>query len=178
MKKIVVASRNPVKIKAAAIGFKKVFPQEKIIIQGISVSSGVSDQPKTEAETLRGALNRAKNLSQEFPGADFYVGIEGGVKKEHPGTAAFAWIVIRSKSGKIGKGRTGSFFLPEKVVKLIRQGKELGEADDIVLGGKNSKHKGGTIGNLTKNIITRTKLYFPAVIYALIPFINEDLYQD
>ncbi len=85
-------------------------------------------------------------------------------------------MVILSKEGKIGKGRTGSFFLPEKVVELIKQGKELGEADDIVFKRENSKQANGAVGILTNDQITRTTYYEPAIIFALIPFKNETLY--
>ena len=85
-------------------------------------------------------------------------------------------MVVKSKDGKLGKARTGTFFLPEKVCQLIKDGKELGEADDIVFGRKNSKQKDGTVGALTKGLIDRTAFYEHAVILALIPYINPDLY--
>ena len=91
--------------------------------------------------------------------------------------SAFAWIVVRSQE-MIGKGRTGTFFLPPAVVELIRQGKELGEADDIVFGRSNSKQDNGAVGLLTDNVIDRAQLYEHAMILALIPFKNETLYAQ
>ena len=76
----------------------------------------------------------------------------------------------------VGKGRTGAFFLPPAVADLIRQGKELGEADDIVFGRFNSKQENGAVGILTGDVIDRRRLYEEAVILALIPFKNEALY--
>ncbi|PIS15796.1 inositol monophosphatase, partial [Candidatus Roizmanbacteria bacterium CG09_land_8_20_14_0_10_41_9] len=87
----------------------------------------------------------------------------------------FAWVVIIGKK-KTGKGRTASFFLPDKIVQLIHSGKELGEADDIVFGKTNSKQEMGAIGLLTDNRITRKTLYEPAVIIALVPFVKKDLF--
>lgn len=43
--KIVVASKNPVKIKATLGGFEKMFPDVVFETEGVSVSSGVSEQP-------------------------------------------------------------------------------------------------------------------------------------
>jgi len=77
---------------------------------------------------------------------------------------------------KTGKARTASFFLPKKISELIDQGIELGEADDIVFGLKDSKKNNGAVGILTKNITDRTNYYSEAIILALIPVINEDLY--
>ena len=87
----------------------------------------------------------------------------------------FAWIYIKGEK-LIGKGRSASFFLPEKVADVVKQGKELGDADDIVFGKSNSKQQNGAVGILTGDVITRTALYVPAVILALVPFKNVSLY--
>ncbi len=171
-KKIIVASKNPVKIEASLNAFKEVFPSEKFNVEGASVPSGVSDQPMSDRKTYKGALNRAQNGKKKFPKGKFWVGIEGGIEKRGDKMITFAWVVVLSE-GIIGKGRSTSFFLPKKVTKLIEEGKELGEANDIVFGKSNSKQKNGAIGLLTGNVITRTTLYEPAIIAALIPFKNR-----
>lgn len=176
MKKVVVASTNPVKIKTTELGFAKMFPQEDFKVEGISANSGVADQPKSEQETLTGAINRAENVSWLEPGADYWVGIEGGLEILNGRMEAFAWVVIKAKTGLSGKGRTGSFFLPKKIQELIEQGKELGEADDIVFGRKNSKQTNGAVGILTGDVLTRVTYYEQGVILALIPFKNPELY--
>ena len=135
-------------------------------------------QPKTNQETFDGALNRVNATKETMPDADFWVGIEGGTEENDIGKMdAFAWVVIMAKDGKIGKSTTGAFFLPGKMVELIKQGKELGEADDIIFGQTNSKQKNGTVGNLTDNAVDRTKYYIDAIILALIPFKNKNLYE-
>ena len=176
MKKIVVASKNPVKISAALSGFQKMFPEETFEVEVVSLPSGVSDQPKNDSEIFQGAWNRASNASEAITSADFWVGMEGGIEEKNNEMESFAWIIIKGKNGKFGKGRTGTFFLPPKVAELIRQGKELGEADDIVFQRTNSKQENGAVGILTGNIIDRTKFYIEAVVMALIPFKNEELY--
>ncbi|MEL6624812.1 MAG: inosine/xanthosine triphosphatase [Bacteroidota bacterium] len=171
--KIIVASRNPVKIQATQAAFEAAFPQTAIQFEGISVPSGVSDQPMTEEETFLGASNRAQAAWNQPSEIDFAVGIEGGLSEWDGALLAFAWVVIQGKQ-QMGKGRTASFFLPPKVATLIREGKELGEADDIVFGTQNSKQQQGAVGILTGNVITRTTLYIPAVTMALIPFLQPD----
>jgi inosine/xanthosine triphosphatase len=174
---IVVASRNPVKVQAALGGFQRMFPGQEFDIQTVSVQSEVSDQPFSSEETLKGAHNRAANAARLFPSADFWVGIEGGVEENPDGLVAFAWIVIQS-TDLIGKGRTGTFFLPPDVSYWVRQGKELGEADDIVFSRTNSKQENGAIGILTGDVIDRAQLYEMAVILALVPFKNPALYRE
>ena len=175
VKIVVTASQSPVKIEAVKRGFKKIFPETVFTYKSISAPSGVSNQPMSNEETFTGALNRAEFSFQAEPTGDFWVGIEGGISKFQKETEAFAWVYIKSKN-KTGKARTATFFLPEKISELIDQGIELGEADDIVFGLKDSKKKNGAVGILTNNITDRTKYYSEAVVLALIPFINKNLY--
>jgi inosine/xanthosine triphosphatase len=177
MKTIVVASQNPVKIRAVADGFQRMFPDQEFAIQAISVPSGVSQQPGSDAETMMGALNRATEAARQLPEADYWVGIEGGVEETSGGEMiAFAWVVVCDHE-RVGRGRTGTFYLPPAVTDLVRQGKELGEADDIVFGRVNSKQENGAVGLLTGDVINRAQLYEHAIILALIPFKNSRLYS-
>ena len=171
----VVASTNPVKIQAAVDGFQRLFPGSELNVIAAAVPSDVAHQPMSDEETLRGALNRSARAQAAQPHADYWIGIEGGVQPIGQELIAFAWIVVRSRE-LIGKGRTGAFFLPPAVVELIRQGKELGEADDMVFSRSNSKQDNGAVGLLTDNVIDRAQLYEHAMILALIPFKNEALY--
>lgn len=174
MIRIVVASKNPVKIEAVEEGLSALISDEIELI-GVSVESGVSDQPMSEVETLKGASNRVMRAMNLFPGYDYYVGLEGGVEQHAAGLMAFAWMVI-SNDKTIGKARTASFFLPPEVAKLVHEGMELGHADDIVFRKSNSKQQNGAIGLLTNDAITRKSLYLPAVQMAYIPFLNPELY--
>ena len=177
--RIVVASKNPVKVQAVRNGFARIFPGADFDVVTVSVPSGVSDQPRSNAETLQGALNRARNAARMQPQADYWVGVEGGIELEGEGftgeMCAFAWIVVQSPD-RLGKGCTGRFYLPPAVADLVCQGVELGQADDIVFGRSNSKQENGAIGLLTGGVIDRAGLYEPAVIFALIPFLNPHLY--
>jgi non-canonical (house-cleaning) NTP pyrophosphatase len=84
-------------------------------------------------------------------------------------------VVVLGKNG-MGQGQTGLFLLPPHVAELVRQGNELGEADDIIFGRKNSKQENGAVGILTGDVIDRAAFYEQAVILALIPFRNPELY--
>ncbi len=174
MIKVLVASKNPVKIDAVKDGLT-AFLNDNIELLGVSVESGVSDQPMTDEETLLGASNRVISAMNQFSGYDYYVGLEGGVEQHASGLMAFAWMVI-SNGEKIGKARTASFFLPPEVAKLVHDGMELGYADDLVFSKSNSKQKNGAVGLLTNDLITRKTLYLPAVQMAFIPFLNPELY--
>lgn len=175
MKTIVLASGNPVKAEAAAGGFRRVFPGRELEVVTVSAPSGVADQPRSDAETLQGAENRAAGALRRHPDADYWVGIEGGIDDDGEEMAAFAWVVVRSPA-RHGKSRTATFLLPPEVAALVRQGRELGEADDIVFGRTNSKQREGAVGLLTGGVVDRRQLYEQAVVLALVAFRNRDLY--
>lgn len=174
--KIVVASKNPVKLEAARNAFQKFFKNDSFSYLEVDAPSNVSQQPVGDRETFTGAYNRVAFIKSYYPDADYWVGIEGGVQFENEDEmCAFAWIVINNKEMS-GKARTGTFFLPPGIGKLVKEGKELGEADDIVFQQSNSKQKNGAIGLLTGNVLTRSDFYEQAVILALIPFRNSKLF--
>lgn len=152
-----------------------MFPDITWTVKGVSIPSGVSDQPKTESETRLGAQNRARGAQEKFPEGDFWVGIEGGIEDVQQDMHAFAWMTV-IHNNHMGEGRTATFFLPPPVVALIRAGDELGVADDKIFGVSNSKQSNGAIGLLSGNVITRETLYVPAIVMALIPFKNRKLY--
>ncbi len=172
---VLVGSKNPTKIKAVIEAFKRVFKKNNVVVSGVSVSSGVPDQPMGSNETKTGAVNRLKKLKAHR--ADFYVGIEGGCGYVDKTLYAFAWVVVENKKGRQGQGKTSMFQLPKKIKDLIEGGVELGVADDIVFNRKSSKKKDGAIGILTGGLIDRTKYYEEAVILSLIPFLNKKLFS-
>ena len=105
MKKIVIASENPVKIQAALNGFQRMFPGEEFVASGVSAPSDVSDQPASDQETLQGASNRACHAQQQVAQADFWVGIEGGIQDWDAEMAAFAWVVVLDHGQLVGFGK-------------------------------------------------------------------------
>ena len=173
--KIIIASRNPIKINATKLAFEEMVPDNFFQFEGVNISSDISDQPMSNNETLKGAINRSNNAKIECIDADYWIGIEGGVEKKGNEMQVFAWIYIQSKE-MVGKARTATFDLPKKIIELIDSGMELGDADDIIFNRRNSKQKNGAVGILTKDLIDREKYYTHAIIMALIPFKNMDLY--
>jgi len=172
---VVVASTNPVKVRATLGAFAAMFRGSAVDVRGIQVQAAVSEQPYGDDETRRGAAERASSAQALAPEAALWVGIEGGIADLGTEMSAFAWVVVRSRR-RMGQARTGTFFLPQAVVDLVRQGFELGDADDRVFGKMNSKQDAGAVGLLTGGVIDREALYRHAVSLALIPFKSESLY--
>jgi len=174
---VLVGSENPVKIEAAKEVFSKYFGRVKVT--GIEVSSKVSAQPIDE-EAFEGAKNRAlglKKLNEEKNlGADFFVGIEGGITKLYSKWFALGVGCVIDNQGEIGYGVSPCFELPESIVEQLLSGSELGEVMEEISGKDNIRQQEGAIGFLSKGVIDRKNLYIHSLIVALVPFLNKELY--
>ncbi len=170
--KIVVASRNPVKLNAAREAFSAVYPDRKLEVAGVDVDSGVGDQPDSDAKTRDGARARAMQARAAEPGADFWVGLEGGVEVFDDQLMAFAWMAVQGRQGDVSEARSATLPLPPAVKALVDSGMELGEANDRVFSTVNSKLGGGAYGLLTDGRYTREGIYAQTLIIALTPFVN------
>ena len=170
--KIVVASRNPVKIGAAKQAFDTLFPNEILEVTGVNVDSAAGDQPDSDIATRQGARTRALNSRQAVPDADFWVGLEGGVEIIDGQLMAFAWMAVQGRVGDVSEARSTTLPLPPAVKELVAGGMELGEANDRVFSTVNSKQGGGAYGLLTDGLYTRESIYAQTIIIALIPFVN------
>ena len=169
-----------------------------------SVPSGVADQPFDDEETKLGAQNRARaarNVFRNTTGEEPHlaVGLEGGLEWLDDELWCMAWMAIcGSRSEQVlectastdcgeyelneslcwGVAKTGAFALPSSVACLVKEGIELGDADDKVFSRIKSKHGSGTVGLLTDGLIDRSAYYEHALILALVPWIRPDVYPN
>lgn len=173
---IAVGSTNPTKINPVKEVFSHHFKKVKII--GVSVSSGVKDQPLHINETFKGALTRAKNAIKKVKGADYGVGIEGGLHKYKHGWFESSTIVIVDKKGSIGIGSSGGLVLPTKVIKEINKGKNLEQVIDEIFKTKKVGEGIGMFGVFTKGVVTRSEGVKHGVAFALARFLHEEIYCE
>lgn len=179
---VLIGSGNPAKVQAVKDAFRKSFGSTTFTFVPVpSTPSGVNAQPMGDEETQQGARNRAMNAIDLYHEKDivYSVGLEGGCEIREDGSYhCFAWMAVYSvKEEKWGLARTASFVLPKAIAKLMSQGMELGEADDLVFRKKDSKKSDGSVGILTHGVINRSEYYQHALVLALIPFVNPTLYD-
>jgi len=169
---VAVGSLNPPKIEAARLAFGALWPGSVVAVQGYGVSSGVAAQPMTDADTIRGARNRAAQaigLGQ----SDYGVGIEGGLEQTEGYWFNSSWAVVIDRTGREGVGSTLRMQVPMALMELVLAGQELGEACDLVFGRTNANRAEGFVGLMTGNAIHRTGALCDAVIAALTPFLHR-----
>ena len=173
--KIAVGTKNPAKIKSVRIAFKKIFPSEEILVVGEAIASGISNQPMSDEEAIKGARTRAKGAIKAAH-SDFGVGLEGGIHKIGTKWFDYGWAVIINKKGEEGIGSSIRMEVPDKIYKLIKKHGELGYATDAYFKTVNSKQNQGYFGAMTKGKITRARGYSDGVLSALARFLHKDLF--
>lgn len=175
--KILIGSKNPGKIAGAEQAFLKYFKDCEI--EGISVSSGVSDEP-VDKEIYQGARNRVENLiryaDEQKIDADYFLGIESGITNLLGKWIIVNVAVIKDKNGIESWGTSPGFPVPEKYVdRIIKE--DLGTVMDAIFKEKELRKGKGGIGFLTHNEISRIDLTEEAFIMALTTFVNGDIWQ-
>ena len=175
--KILIGSENRVKIESVRQSFSKFF--KPVDVKGLSVDSGVSAQPFNE-DTFAGAKNRAEQVKrindEQSLNANFFVGIEGGVLQLHNRWFQFTVIHILDQQHRESVGTTGLYELPDWLVEKLLVGIELGHIIDELTGDFNTREKQSASGFFTKGAVDRLQNYTQAVTFALIPFLQDNLY--
>lgn len=176
--KVLIATKNPGKIEGAKKAFEEYF--ENFEIEGIGVSSDVSDQPVND-EIYQGAKNRVRNLkkyaNENNIKADLFLGIESGINN-----ALGRWMitniaVIEDNNDFESYGTSPSFPVPDRLVKNIID-TDLSQVMNTVFTEDNERHnKGGGIQLLTHDKISRIDLTKMAFIMALTKYINGDIWK-
>lgn len=176
--KIIVASKNPVKVACTKQAFEMCFPGKEIEYTAVETASDVSEQPLGQEETLRGAINRARSASN--PAADFSVGIEGGVSflqaddgRQH--NIEICWVCVYDcKNEKYEIASSPGFPVLPNIVQRLHEGQNLSQAMASEYGLKDLDKKNGYIGWLTNDALTRQSSNYEAVLLALCALIKEE----
>ncbi len=171
---VAVGSTNPVKRAAVEQALERFEPT--VAVQ--AVDSGVAEQPRSTAETIAGAENRARR-ALEVAGeceseSEYGVGLEGGVARldETPGLYLIMWAAA-TDGETMGRGGGPSLQLPDRVATRVESGEELGPVMDDVLGTTNVAENEGAAGALTDGLTDRKRALAEAVACAFGPFVTS-----
>lgn len=173
-----VGTKNPAKIEAVQEIIQDYDFLKDAKVVSVEVDSGISAQPLTLEETIRGAMNRAKNA---FRDCDYSFGLESGLfpvpytKSGYMDTGVCAIYDGR----QYHLGLSAPYEYPKKVTQLVvEQGMNISQASRTVGLTEHEYigHAEGTVGIITKGRVTRKDYTKQAILTALIHLENPDLY--
>ena len=177
---VLVASRNPIKVKACLEGFKPFFENLEINSSEVILDRPNADQPIGEYQTREFSQIRVMEARKANSGYDFYVGIEGGIVKTSAGDIRIVVYTSVGSKDHVVTIRGCEIPLPETWLESLTKKKysELGDLVSHVSGIENIKRKQGAVGFFTKENVTRFDVLKQSVIMALVPFINPTLFTE
>ena len=171
--KIIVGSTNPVKINAVIQAASETWPE--VVVTGVDVPSGVDAQPRSDRETMTGAINRAKAALESNMDHDLAVGLEGGVFTNDLGELwSTVWAAVIDQKGQIFTANGARCRIPEPLSSMIKNGQEMGPAVAEVSGIGNVRQKEGMIGVITNGFVDRTEEYGAIAKFALGLWFGQD----
>lgn len=174
---VAVGTENHLKVNAVKLAAEQLFGE--VEVYGLNVPSGVSSQPRTDAETKKGARLRAERVLKAVPEASIGIGVEGGVHPTRHGLMSTVWVcVVDRDDGGHWYSNGLRHYLPKRVADAISAGGEMGPVMDAILKQKDTKKKQGTIGVLTKGKIDRTSGYVSVIQVALGLWHGRDWEKD
>lgn len=171
---IAVGSQNPLKLRSVKEVLEKIYPEATYL--PVKVDPGVSPTPLDNDETIAGARQRAQ-MAYNQTGADWGIGLEGGMTRIDRRWFTCVWCVIRDGSEETLGGGV-HFELPARVIRsILQEGMEMGTRLDEITGISMSKRKMGAEGILTGGLIDRAATFKNAILYALAPRISAEYYR-
>lgn len=167
-----VGTQNPVKAEAVEAVFSRAYGG--VEVEMVEVDPGVPQQPFGE-EIAQGAVRRAR---QALGTSDFGVGIEAGLVWNEVLKTYFdvQFCAIVDREGRLTAGHGPGFVYPPEVLEEVKRGRAVGQVMSRLTGVPEIGRREGSIGYLSKGLLTRKELTEQAVLAALIPRIRPELY--
>lgn len=177
MHEIIVASLNPVKVKAAELAFNECVPDFYYHFVPMEVNSGVASQPIGQHETINGMKNRLRQACHLYQNADYCISFEGGLCQNEDGSYYNrAWVGVCDRKRNFAYSSSTSFRIPQEIETLLKAGKDLGFATDQMFGEENSGQGLGAIGLLTDSRVDRVQYLVQPAIIAISELLHHERY--
>lgn len=175
---IAIGTTNVVKIQAIEEVIQDYPLFANMSITGVSVPSGISEQPLSLEEMIAGAKNRAKNAFAAAAGSTYSFGIESGLFEAAGTQTGFleATICCIHNGADDYIGLSCGFEVPPKILSLVLGDNKLDLSQACHHSGITSNAKlgaaEGLIGLLTKGRLNRKDYTKQSVVTALIQLEN------
>jgi inosine/xanthosine triphosphatase len=149
---IYLGSSNKVKLSAT----KQVLEPLGFQVVSIQVRSFVDNQPKSDEETITGAINRAR----ELPGDGLRIGLEAGVQYHLETLFLTNWGALIDEQDNIYIAGGTRIPLPKEIeTKIINHNYELAAAMEEFTSIKDIRSKQGAIGIFTQDLVKREDIF-------------------
>ena len=156
MPKIYVATFNVAKLNAVREAFDEIIDyKDNYEIMPCKGESQVSKQPKSDEETMNGAINRAQNIAYSD---GFRIGLEGGVTLQNDRLLLINYGALIDPEGHLYVAGGARIELPKEMISPIYdQEIELGDIMEAYK--EDVRSHEGAIGIFTDGYVNRSDLF-------------------
>ena len=188
---IAIGSRRRPKVEAVKTAMEKLrrvapFSPAEIAYISRDVSSDIANTPMSQEEMMQGAYNRAHHVQAQLAAEGiepaYAFGLEGGLFRIAASQQKAAWYLqswVYVTDGIQGYfGSSPAVQIPHHVVaELAGENVELADIMDRLGDAASGRDKGGAFALLTKGLLTRRAIFEQAVLAAMAPFYNTEIYH-
>ena len=151
IKNVIVGSMNRNKVNAV----REILEPLGYQVFGKEGQSNVSNQPKSDSETITGAINRAFSLNEGY----LRIGLEAGVHYEGGVMYLVNWGALVDEEENVFVAGGTRIPLPKFIENLINSGFELKDAMDVYFDEHDINVREGAIGFFTDNYLPRQEIF-------------------
>ncbi len=173
---ICVGSRNPSKLRGVEKAFSTLY--RDVHIYSYPIGENLPPQPFGLDRIMECAKVRAIRALEKNSICSYGVGVEAGIFEVDNLFYDIHVAHIIDRSGREFYGFSPAFRVPDSFIELIKKGvyRELEDVVNSFYGTRDIGDTGGFIKLLSKGRVLREDLVYYAVLMALLPFINDDMY--
>jgi non-canonical (house-cleaning) NTP pyrophosphatase len=176
MKKIVILSKNPIKISLVKEVVTHFFPDEDVNYIPLPLEKD-GPEPFGDKEIIKQATESISQAISQIPDASFYIAMEGGMVDVDNRMVEIAKAVIKDVAGDVSISNCTTFDVPPVIAKKVREGADFAVSVDSFFKTKGTKVGGGYFSILTGGLVTKKDHYTQAVASALGKLVHKDWYK-
>lgn len=176
MKKIVLTSKNPVKVSLVQKMTEQLFPDTSFEYIPLDLDAKSAELfGKQQIMTfMTDSLSRARESVSD---AEYYVCLQGGMEDSGDEMHETAYVMVSDSTGRSEVSGCSTFRVPTQIASEVRNGKDFAKAVDEFFKVQDTKTTGGFVSILTKGIVNKSSHYEQSFAIALSTLIQKGWFE-
>lgn len=172
MKKIVLTSKNPVKLSVVKNTVEQILPD--ISFEYVPLDLDAKNAELFGKELIVNYMIDILAKAREFvSGAEYYVCMQGGMEDTGSEMHETAYVMVSDSTGRSEISRCSTFRVPTQVANEVRNGKDFAKSVDEFFKVQDTKTAGGFVSILTKGIVNKESHYSQPFTIALSTLVQK-----
>jgi non-canonical (house-cleaning) NTP pyrophosphatase len=176
MKKIVLTSKNPVKISAVKNIVEQLFLDTYFEYIPLDLDAKNAELFGKQ-QILAFMKNSLSSAREAISDAEYYVCMQGGMEDSGDEMHETAYVMVSDSSGRSEVSGCSTFRVPTQVANEVRNGKDFAKSVDEFFKVQNTKTTGGFVSILTNGIVNKESHYSQPFAIAISTLIQKSWFM-